>query len=314
MIKKDFVSYIMEKSDVKSDELVEKDIIIHSVLIELSKNRFFRKNFVFKGGTCLIKCYLGYYRFSEDLDFSWINQDVFKNKSGKQIRKKLSLEINRLLRLLEGISNKLKLKFEAAKQNQRYVEIGGSNKFVTFKLWYDSAVLKSEQFIKIQVNFVELFLYKIKELQAKSLIKFDEKELKFLFPEYSYLVSNPKIKAYDIKEVLVEKIRAILTRRGLKRRDFIDVFVIIKEMNRDVAYFKRGIIEKTRFMLRYEKYLRNIKEKKHISLRFRSGDEQRQLIHPLDKGFNRFLTDFLSFLNDMLCLLNKKKEAKSYEK
>ncbi len=33
----------------------------------LSNDDFFSRNFLFKGGTCLIKNYLGYFRFSEDL-------------------------------------------------------------------------------------------------------------------------------------------------------------------------------------------------------------------------------------------------------
>lgn len=255
MIKKELIDYLAEKSDIKLKDLIEKDILLHSILIELSKDKFFKKNFIFKGGTCLIKCYLEYYRFSEDLDFSWANQSVFKNKSGKKIRKKLAQEINKLLKLLKEISNKFDLEFEIEKQNQKYVELGGSNKFVTFKLWYYSTILKSKQFIKIQINFIELFLYKEKELQAKSLIKPNEKELKFLFPEYFYLTLNPKIKTYDIREILVEKIRAILTRRGLKRRDFIDIFLIIKKIKKDIAYFRKDIIEKTKFMLKYKKYM-----------------------------------------------------------
>lgn len=305
MIKKEFIGYLVEKSSIKSDELIEKDIMLHSLLIELLKDKSFRKNFVFKGGTCLIKCYLGYYRFSEDLDFSWINQSMFKNKSGKQIRKKLSSEINKLLELLEKASNKLKLEFKPDKQDMRYVELGGSNKFVTFKLWYDSAILGSKQFIKVQINFVELFLYRIKKLQARSLIKSDEKELKFLFPEYYHLALNPKIKVYDIREILVEKIRAILTRRGLKLRDFIDVFLITKKIKAGFAKFEKNILKKTEFMLKYEKNLQNLKEKKHIPLRFGAEKEQRLLIKPLGSGFGKFLAGFSHFLNRLLRSLNE---------
>lgn len=317
MVKKEFIEYVVEKSNIKSGELIEKDMILHSMLIELSKDKHFRKNFVFKGGTCLIKCYLGYNRFSEDLDFSWANQNIFKNKSGKQIRKKLSSEIDKLLELLKEISDKLKLEFKADKRNKKYVEFGGSNKFVTFKLWYDSAVFKSKQFIKIQINFVELFLYRIKEIQAKSLIKTDEKELKFLFPNYSYLTLNPKIKAYDIREILTEKIRAILTRRGLKHRDFIDVFLITKEIKKDITHFEKEAIEKTRFMLKYEKYLQNLKEKKYIRLGIRAGDEQKLIIKPLDAGFDKFLAKFLPFLNKIAQSLTKKENRmlfKQYSK
>ena len=60
-----------------------------------------------------------------------------------------------------------------------------------------------------------------------------------------------KIKAYDLKEILVEKVRAILTRRGIKARDFVDVFLIIKKDKLDLNDFKKQIIEKISDMLKF---------------------------------------------------------------
>jgi predicted nucleotidyltransferase component of viral defense system len=45
--------------------LLEKDYYLTKVLIALSKQDL---GIIFKGGTCLNKCYLGFYRLSEDLD------------------------------------------------------------------------------------------------------------------------------------------------------------------------------------------------------------------------------------------------------
>lgn len=39
-----------------------------------------RDNLIFKGGTCLRKCYFEDYRFSEDLDFTAINPDFVLDK------------------------------------------------------------------------------------------------------------------------------------------------------------------------------------------------------------------------------------------
>ena len=64
-------------------DLIEKDFILHNILLSLSQDDFFYNNFLFKGGTCLIKSYLGYYRFSEDIDFTWRDQSVFENMSQK---------------------------------------------------------------------------------------------------------------------------------------------------------------------------------------------------------------------------------------
>jgi len=93
-MRKEFVAAIAEQAGIEQIDLVEKDIILHQILTDLAQNEFFSNNFIFKGGTCLTKCHMGYYRFSEDIDFTWKNQEKFETKSQKQIRKMLSNIIN----------------------------------------------------------------------------------------------------------------------------------------------------------------------------------------------------------------------------
>lgn len=49
---------------------LEKDYVLGLVLWGLSKHPVINSTWVFKGGTCIKKCYIKDYRFSEDLDFS----------------------------------------------------------------------------------------------------------------------------------------------------------------------------------------------------------------------------------------------------
>ena len=51
-------------------DIVEKDYVLGWVLAGLALHPVARRTWVFKGGTCLKKCYVETYRFSEDLDFS----------------------------------------------------------------------------------------------------------------------------------------------------------------------------------------------------------------------------------------------------
>lgn len=51
-------------------DIVEKDYVLGWLLIGLSVHPGVRTQWVFKGGTCLKKCYLETFRFSEDLDFT----------------------------------------------------------------------------------------------------------------------------------------------------------------------------------------------------------------------------------------------------
>ena len=101
-----FVDEVCRLYGIERHDLVEKDVILTRIMAELAGDEFFRENFVFKGGTCLIKHYLGYYRFSEDLDFTWKDQSLFEKKSGKKIRGELSKIIDETGLLLENICGK----------------------------------------------------------------------------------------------------------------------------------------------------------------------------------------------------------------
>ena len=61
----DFVTQLSPTLKIKRADMVERDVILHQILTDLSNDGFFSKNFLLKGGTCLIKYYLGYFRFSE---------------------------------------------------------------------------------------------------------------------------------------------------------------------------------------------------------------------------------------------------------
>ena len=52
------------------DDVVEKDYVLGWVLAGIGTEPALRDGRVFKGGTCLKKCYLETFRFSEDLDFT----------------------------------------------------------------------------------------------------------------------------------------------------------------------------------------------------------------------------------------------------
>jgi predicted nucleotidyltransferase component of viral defense system len=57
--------------------VVEKDYVIGWLLAGISNHPQLASSWVFKGGTCLRKCYFETYRFSEDLDFTVTNPDDF---------------------------------------------------------------------------------------------------------------------------------------------------------------------------------------------------------------------------------------------
>jgi predicted nucleotidyltransferase component of viral defense system len=53
-----------------SEDVVEKDYVIGWLLWGIGSSTNLGATWVFKGGTCLKKCFIETYRFSEDLDFT----------------------------------------------------------------------------------------------------------------------------------------------------------------------------------------------------------------------------------------------------
>ncbi len=69
MIPKREILEVATKSNLQP-HVVEKDYVLGWLLAGISQEPAFSDAWVFKGGTCLKKCYFETYRFSEDLDFT----------------------------------------------------------------------------------------------------------------------------------------------------------------------------------------------------------------------------------------------------
>ncbi|MBI5347271.1 MAG: nucleotidyl transferase AbiEii/AbiGii toxin family protein [Candidatus Aenigmarchaeota archaeon] len=305
-MRKDFVNQVSETLKIERKDLIEKDFILHQILLDLSRNDFFRKNFLFKGGTCLIKCYLGYFRFSEDIDFTWQNQEKFKGMSQKEIRQCLSPVIDEIGADFEAIATKRGLDFKCAKGNHDYVELGGGNKTLTFKVWYDSEILNRRSFIKAQINFLEDLRFSPAKSILKGMLDRHIEELKVLFPEeYKEYSGHIPFDTYDIKEIMCEKIRSILTRKGVKARDFVDVYLISKKFGIWPENLKKDIVTKTLFSLNlYNKYRNNFNEKKKLLKTkdiFVWRHEKGLLLTDIDeKEFYVFLGKLVTFLYEVI--------------
>ena len=61
-------------------EIVEKDYVLGWLLGAIFSHAAIQADWLFKGGTCLKKCYFETYRFSEDLDFTLGNPDHLKQE------------------------------------------------------------------------------------------------------------------------------------------------------------------------------------------------------------------------------------------
>ncbi|OLE70951.1 hypothetical protein AUF78_04275 [archaeon 13_1_20CM_2_51_12] len=297
----DFVNEVGNVLAIKRTDFIEKDLILHQILTDLSDREFFADSFLFKGGTCLTKSYLGYFRFSEDIDFTWRDQKAFDGKSKKRVRTQLSELIIQTGRIFEEIAAKRGLDFKCVKSNRDYVELGGSNKTCTFKIWYVSDILKRRTFLKVQINFVEKMLFAPKKGKLIGLITGKQEKLEVLFQEYKEYAATIPFEVYDIREIFCEKVRAILTREGTKARDFLDVYFISLKFGIEPKSMEKSVVDKLNFVLKlYTKYNSSLRKKIPLLSSgkiFAWGAEKELLLTDInEEEFYSFLTKFEDFL------------------
>ncbi|MBE3115899.1 nucleotidyl transferase AbiEii/AbiGii toxin family protein [Candidatus Bathyarchaeota archaeon] len=131
-----------------------------------------------------------------------------------------------------------------------------------------------------------------------------QEELTLLFPDFKEYTQKIDFDVYDVREILCEKIRAILTRKGIKARDFLDAYLICREFGIGLEDVYDYSVEKTRFTLcLYERYRKNLEEKKNIvmSAPFTWGEEKGLLLKDIDeKEFYKFLEKLKTFLKKVV--------------
>jgi predicted nucleotidyltransferase component of viral defense system len=293
----EFTAFVSTKSGIKKPKLVEQDVLVHRVLKEIYSSPTFVENYLFKGGSCLVKCYFGYYRFSVDLDFTWRKQEVWE-VGEKELRRKLLNEVKVFGRLLEETAKQTGIEFINKPKNRRYFEFGGGGRMSTFKMW------KGTELLKIQVNFLEALLFPSKSLIAKTLLNGVtlSRDEKAYFSEFLDFYKPLKVNAYDEREILCEKVRAILTRKAQKLRDFYDIFMLDTHGFK-VEQLTDGIISKIKASLYYEKYRNNLEANKK-ALKYSTDIledpfERELLVKNPQRNFEKFLANLLDSLKDI---------------
>ncbi|TRZ89371.1 MAG: hypothetical protein D4R88_05645 [Methanosarcinales archaeon] len=117
---------------------IEKEYLLTLALEQIAK---LDEKFIFKGGTALSKVYLDYYRISEDLDFTYIGDNI-KNA----------------IRTVHALSKNLKL--EIKDENETSNSYNAAIKFI--------GPLQHPNNIKIDVSMREKLIFEPKSINIKS--------------------------------------------------------------------------------------------------------------------------------------------------
>lgn len=198
--------------------VVEKDYVLGWLLAGISAYPAFADSWVFKGGTCLKKCYFETYRFSEDLDFT--------------VTEEAQLDENTLLQAFRQMAEWI--------YEQSGIEIPEGQ--IRFKV----SMLDGGRYAEGRVYYVGPLLQK----RNLARIKFDltSKE-KLVLPPQSRLVHHPysdcpddgiHVLSYCFEEIFAEKVRALAERE--RPRDLYDVIHLYRH---DEIRPDRGVLLKT---------------------------------------------------------------------
>jgi predicted nucleotidyltransferase component of viral defense system len=229
-----YVSEVKKNMNLAAaDDVIEKDLLLTFLLAEFQKQDGVFNELIFKGGTLLSRNYLKYHRFSEDLDFVHKDSNLIRELTRSARERKIKQFIDIFVLRLKEVADSLELEFSTDRSNQKYCYILSGRTVYTFKLYYSE-----ERYIKVEINFIEKTMNKPVELSVKAITDFfDSKELMFVL---GLKIDNFKVLSYPLEEIILEKYRAILTRKKLQERDLFDLFLIKNSLKVNMS----NIVEK----------------------------------------------------------------------
>lgn len=183
------------------EDVIEKDYVIGWVLWGISTSDELKGSWVFKGGTCLKKCYIETYRFSEDLDFSVLPDGPVKPEE-------LSPIINRILERVHEESG-----------------IDFSIKPPAFKYFSDHHYTEGSIYYRGPRNIPTPSRIKLDITGKEKIVR--PSVLRNVIHSYSDdLPGSAQVRCYAFDEIFAEKIRAMGQRS--RPRDLYDIILLFR--------------------------------------------------------------------------------------
>jgi len=210
-----------------SEDLLEKDLLLTLILAEFEK-RDMGKELIFKGGTLLSRNYLNYHRFSEDLDFVFKGSNSIRELPRHARERKVKTFLDTFVPKLKEVADILGLDFSTDRSNKKYCRMLSGRVVYTFKIYYSE-----NKFIKVEINFIEKIHGAPERVSVKAITDFFDSKIMLYKLGLSY--QNFNVLSYSLKEITLEKYRAVLTRKNLQTRDLFDLFLIKDSLHADVS-------------------------------------------------------------------------------
>ena len=186
------------------DTQIEKDYLLTWVLFGISKNKRLSKVLAFKGGTVLKKVYFDEYRYSEDLDFTLVEDKLTNEEIFGDFRE-----------IFDFIKEEANIALEHKEDNEH--ESGSINFYIAYTGPLGGKGANKE--LKVDITRKEMLEFK--------------PVMKSVFIHYSDL-EEFKLLCYPLEEVLIEKMCALMGRT--QPRDLYDLWYLLEYDKMDIIH------------------------------------------------------------------------------
>jgi predicted nucleotidyltransferase component of viral defense system len=212
MIPKAIILAVAKEESLR-DTTIEKDYVLGWMLHGIAQHPLLSQ-WVFKGGTCLKKCFFETYRFSEDLDFT--------------VQASEALDANVIEAALRDVCTWVTaesgIEFPSDRISvEEYTNKQGTTSFNGKVTYVGPLKLPRQtlQRIKLDITQHELLV--------------DPPDLRRVFHRYADAPEpSATVACYSVNEILAEKTRALYERQG-RARDVYDVVHICRSFRNDVS-------------------------------------------------------------------------------
>jgi uncharacterized protein len=203
MIRPGEIQQVARKVSVR-DTQIEKDYILSWILYGMSKHVRMSKILAFKGGTVLKKVYFEEYRYSEDLDFTLLEDGILNDEIFADFRE-----------VFDWVRREGNITLQLAEDAEH--ESGSINFYIAYTGPLGGGSINKK--VKVDIT-------------RKEVIEFPA-ILKPVFIHYSDL-KDFEVLCYPLEEVLIEKMCALMGRT--QPRDLYDLWYLLEYDKMDITY------------------------------------------------------------------------------
>ncbi len=194
------------------DQQIEKDYILSWILQGIAMHKELSNVIVFKGGTVLKKVYFEDYRFSEDLDFTLLDENILNQQIFEYFNE-----------VFEYVKEEANIPLKIIDNNEH--EDGGVNFYISYI--GPLGGMGANKRVKVDISKSERLQFE--PINKEVIISYKDLE-------------QHKLLCYSLEEILVEKLRSIMQR--MQARDFYDIWYLLEIYGLDLSFCVNEFIAK----------------------------------------------------------------------